>query len=189
MFCISTVLPVRGGATINARWPLPIGATMSITLAERSFLVGSSNSSRNRWSGNSGVKLSKLTLRFDFQQRKIAFAFLGAADVAFDGIAGAKPEAADLRGRNIDIIGSRQIIGVRRAQESESVGENLNDAFADNVGFLDRELFENCEHQLLLAHGAGIFDPFFFRKRYELGWRLGFEVLKFHFPHGGGPVE
>src|SRR5438309_7487294 len=24
MFCISTVLPVRGGATISARWPLPI---------------------------------------------------------------------------------------------------------------------------------------------------------------------
>src|SRR5436190_5991194 len=66
MFCISTVLPVRGGATISARWPLPIGATISITLAERSFLVGSSSSSRNRWSGNSGVRLSKLTLCFDF---------------------------------------------------------------------------------------------------------------------------
>ncbi len=34
MFCSSTVLPVRGGETISARWPLPIGATMSITRAE-----------------------------------------------------------------------------------------------------------------------------------------------------------
>ena len=39
MFCSNTVLPVRGGETINARCPLPIGATMSMTRAERSFLV------------------------------------------------------------------------------------------------------------------------------------------------------
>jgi hypothetical protein len=34
MFCSSTVLPVRGGATIKPRWPLPSGATRSITRAE-----------------------------------------------------------------------------------------------------------------------------------------------------------
>src|ERR1700726_3705180 len=109
--------------------------------------------------------------------------------MAFDGIAGAKSEAADLRRRDVDIIRSGQIIGVGRTQESESVGENLDDAFTDNVGFLDRELLENSEHQLLLAHGAGVFDPLFFRERDELGWRLGFKVLKFHIPHWDGPVE
>jgi hypothetical protein len=31
MFCSITVLPVRGGATISARWPLPIGVIKSIT--------------------------------------------------------------------------------------------------------------------------------------------------------------
>ena len=36
MFCISTVLPVRGGETIRARWPLPIGAIRSITRVEMS---------------------------------------------------------------------------------------------------------------------------------------------------------
>jgi hypothetical protein len=41
----------------------------------------------------------------------------------------------------------------------------------------------------LLAHRAGVFDPFFLRKRDKLGWRLGFEVLKFYFPHWDGPVE
>ena len=29
--CISIVLPVRGGATISPRWPLPIGVSRSIT--------------------------------------------------------------------------------------------------------------------------------------------------------------
>ncbi len=37
MFCSITVLPVRGGATINARWPLPIGAIRSITRGVRSL--------------------------------------------------------------------------------------------------------------------------------------------------------
>ena len=34
MCCISTVLPVRGCATISARWPLPSGATISMTRVE-----------------------------------------------------------------------------------------------------------------------------------------------------------
>src|SRR6202035_2341879 len=74
--------------------------------------------------------------RIDLEKGKIAFAFLRAADMAFDGIAGTQSEAADLRGRNVDVVGARQIVGVRRAQKSKAVGENLDDAFADNVGFL-----------------------------------------------------
>ena len=127
--------------------------------------------------------------RVDLEQREIAFAFFRAADVAFDGVAGAKAEAADLRRRDVDVVGAGQVVGVGRAQKAEAVGENLNDAFADDVDFLDRELLENGEHQLLLAHGAGIFDPVLFRERDELGRRFRFEVLEFHFPHWGGPVE
>ena len=53
-------------ATISARWPLPIGATISMTRADRSLRVGSPSSRRKRSSGNSGVRLSKLTLCRDF---------------------------------------------------------------------------------------------------------------------------
>ena len=109
--------------------------------------------------------------------------------MAFDGVAGAKAEAADLRRRDVDVVGAGQVVGVGRAQKAEAVGENLDDAFADNIDFLDRELLENGEHQLLLAHGAGIFDPVLFRERDELSRRFRFEVLEFHFPHWGGPVE
>jgi hypothetical protein len=81
-----------GGATINARWPLPIGATMSITL-QKGPSGGVFRLEPEALVGNSGVRLSKLTLcldfsgifeieRIDFEQRKIAFAFLGAADMA-----------------------------------------------------------------------------------------------------------
>ncbi len=35
MFCSSIVLPVRGGATMRPRWPLPIGTIRSSTRADR----------------------------------------------------------------------------------------------------------------------------------------------------------
>ncbi len=109
--------------------------------------------------------------------------------MALDGVAGAQAEAADLRGRDVDVVRSGQVIGVRRAEEPETVGEDLDDAFADDIGFRYRQLLEYGEHQLLLAHGAGIFDPVFFRERDQFGRRLGFEVLEFDFPHWGSPVE
>ena len=127
--------------------------------------------------------------RVDLEQGEVALAFLRAADMAVDGVAGAQAETADLRGRDVDIVRSRQIIRFRRAQKAEAVRENLDDAFADNVGLPHRELLEDAEHQLLLAHGAGVFDLELLRKGDELGRRLGFEVLEFHFPHTDCPME
>ena len=102
-----------------------------------------------------------------------------------DGIAGAQAEAADLRGRHVDVVRARQIICLRRSQKAEAVGQHLNDAFADNVGFARGELFEDAEHQLLLAHGRGVLDFELLGKRDELGRSLGLEFLEFHFPHKG----
>jgi hypothetical protein len=50
MFCSSTVLPVRGGATISPRWPKPTGVRMSTARIETSFWT-SGASSRMRLSG------------------------------------------------------------------------------------------------------------------------------------------
>ena len=88
----------------------------------------------------------------DLEKRKIALALLGAANLAFDGVAGAQAEPADLRGRHIDVVGTRQIVGLRRPQKTELVGQYLDDAFADDVDILRGQLLENGEHQLLLAH-------------------------------------
>ena len=81
--------------------------------------------------------------------------------------------------------GPGQVVRFRRAQEAEAVGEHLDHAFADDVGFAHRELLEDAEHQLLLAHGAGIFDLELLGERDKLGRGLGLEVLEFHFPHAG----
>ena len=47
MFCSITVLPVRGGATISARWPLPIGAIRSMTREVMSLSCGTSMTIRS----------------------------------------------------------------------------------------------------------------------------------------------
>ena len=45
--------------------------------------------------------------RVDFDQREVALAFLGRADLAGDGVAGAQVEAADLRRRDVDVVRAR----------------------------------------------------------------------------------
>jgi NADPH:quinone reductase-like Zn-dependent oxidoreductase len=92
--------------------------------------------------------------RVDLQKRKIALALFRAADVAFNGVAGTQAEAADLRGRNVDVVRAGQIIGVGRAKEAKAVGQNLDDAFADNVGLRDRE-FHIRPGDTVLVQGTG----------------------------------
>ena len=55
----------------------------------------------------------------DLQQGKVALAFLGRADLAGDRVAGAQVEAPDLRGRDVDVVRTGQVVVIRRAQESE----------------------------------------------------------------------
>ena len=81
--------------------------------------------------------------------------------------------------------GPGQIVRFRRAQEAEAVRQHFDDAFADDVDFLGRELLEDREHLLLLAHGRGVLDRVLFGKGKQFGGGFGLEVLEFHFPHSG----
>ena len=59
--CNIMVLPVRGGATISPRWPLPIGEIRSFTRGVLFLFSGLNGSSKVSFSsGYNGVKLSKL---------------------------------------------------------------------------------------------------------------------------------
>ena len=62
--------------------------------------------------------------------------------MALDGVTGAKSKPANLRRRNVDVVRAGQVVGIRRSQEAEAVRENLDNAFADNIGFLNREFEE-----------------------------------------------
>ena len=53
-------------------------------------------------------------------QREIALAVLGPADLAFDRVAGAQAELPDLVGRDVDVVGAGEIIGLGRCAGSRS---------------------------------------------------------------------
>ena len=56
MFCIIIVFPAFGGDTIKPLWPLPKGATKSITLAVMSSVPPLPSSNLSLWFGWIGVK-------------------------------------------------------------------------------------------------------------------------------------
>src|SRR5207244_2788348 len=66
----------------------------------------------------------------DLDQREVALAVLGRTNFALDRVAGVQVEAADLRRRDVDVVGSGEIPGVRRAQEAEGFGQYLQRAVA-----------------------------------------------------------
>ena len=69
----------------------------------------------------------------DLEQGEIALAVFRAADLAFDRVAGAQSEAADLRGRDVDVVGAGEIVGIGRAQEAEAVLQHLDHAGAGDL--------------------------------------------------------
>ena len=91
-------------------------------------------------------------------QREVALAFLGRADLAGDGVAGAQVEAADLRGRDVDVVRARQVIVLRRAQEAEPVGQAFEYAFGEDQAALFGLGLEDLEDQLLLTQAGGAGD-------------------------------
>ena len=79
--------------------------------------------------------------RIDLQQSKIALTVFRAANGSFYRVTGLQRKPSDLRWRDIDIIGPGQIVCVGRAQETESVLKNLDNAFADDLRILFASLF------------------------------------------------
>ena len=88
-----------------------------------------------------------------------------------------RPKRRICDGRDVDVVGAGQVIRFRRAQEAEAVRQQLDDAFADDVHLFGGELLQDGEHQLLLAHGAGVLDFLFFSEGKQLGGSLGLKVL------------
>src|SRR5436190_1155421 len=118
--CSSIVLPVRGGATIRPRWPLPSGVIRSMTRVDR---------------------------------------FSGSAS----------------RGRNVDVVGAGEVVVVGGSKESETIRENLEDAFGEDQPRLFGAGPEDLEDQLLLAHAGG---AGYLELACDLGQRDGRQVLE-----------
>ena len=81
--------------------------------------------------------------------------------------------------------GTGQVVRIGRAQEAEAVLQHLDDAGADDLDLARRQLLEDGEHELLLAHRARVLDLELLGEGDEFGGGFGFQVLKFDFPHRG----
>ncbi len=172
MFCIITVLPALGGDTIRPRWPLPIGAIRSMMRPVMSSELPLPRSSRNvareqrRQVLEQHLALGRLR-RFavdgvDHRQREVALAVLGPADAAGDFVAGAQVEAADLAGRDVDVVGAGQVAGIVRAQEAEAVGQDFQHAVAGHalrwrVSTLSRAKMTSCLRMRATPSAAQLF--------------------------------
>ena len=116
----------------------------------------------------------------DLHHGEVALAVLGGADLAFDRVAGAQAEAADLGGADIDVVGARQVVGLHRAQVAEAVGQHLDGADAEDRLVGGRHLLEDGEHQFLAAHHRRAFDALLLGESEQLGRFLYLEVLEVH---------
>ena len=91
-------------------------------------------------------------------QREIAFAVFWDAHLAFDHVARVQVEAAHLAGADVDVVRAGGVAGVGAAQKAEAVGQDFQHAVGKNLLAGAGALFDDGEHQLLLAHAAGVFD-------------------------------
>jgi hypothetical protein len=117
---------------------------------------------------------------FDLEQREIAFGLLGRANLAGDVVAGAQVEAADLRGRDVDIVRAGHVRGLRGTQETEAVLQDLqNPVTVDGVLVFGLGL-ENREDDVLLARAADVFDAEFLGHFNQLRGGFCFEFCQVH---------
>ena len=96
--------------------------------------------------------------RLDLDQREVALAFLRRPNLARDRVAGLQVELANLRRRDVDVVGTRQVVVVGRAQEPEPVGQHLEHALGEDEAALLGLRLQDLEDQLLLAHAGGAGD-------------------------------
>ena len=113
----------------------------------------------------------------DLQQREVALAFLGRPDLTHHRVARAQVEAADLRRRDVDVVGAGEVVLVGRAQEPEAVGQRLEHALGVDPPALGGLRLQDREDQVLHAHARGVLDAQLVGERGELGERLLLELL------------
>src|SRR5438105_3770879 len=104
---------------------------------------------------------------------------MGRTNLAADGVTGLEIELADLRGRDIDVIGPGKVVVIGRAEKAIAVRQNFEHAFGEDVAFFFALRLEDLKDQILLAQTAG---PGQIQRSGDLG-QLG-NILFFEFSDG-----
>jgi len=94
----------------------------------------------------------------DLDEGEVFLAFVRRPYIAGDGVAGLEVEFADLRRGDIDVIGTRKVVVVGRAEKAVAVGQDFENTFREDVPFFFALGLEDFEDEVLLAEAAGAAD-------------------------------
>ena len=81
----------------------------------------------------------------------------------------AQGKFAYLRGRNIDVIRSRQIGAEGRAEETKAVRKDFQHAVPVDSPILGRAGLQYSKAEFLLTERAGVFNAVFFGQAHQIG--------------------
>ncbi len=115
---------------------------------------------------------------FDFDEREVALAVLRRTHLPGDGVARAQIELSNLRRRDVDVVRARQIVVLRRAEESETVRQAFQHAFGEDESVLFGLRAEDLENQFLFAHAARAGDGQIFGDLGQVGDVFLFQFCK-----------
>src|SRR6185295_8849185 len=111
--------------------------------------------------------------------------FLRGPNLPLDRVTGAKVEALDLAGADVDVVRAVEVVPVLAPEEAIALGENLEDSLPPN----DRVRLEQClldaEDQVLFAQARVVGNVELLGKLMQLGDRF---LLQFGYVHGGYSV-
>src|SRR5207249_231868 len=119
---------------------------------------------------------------FDLDQCEIAFAIFGRTHLSGNRVPRAEIELADLRWRDIDVIRTRKIVVVGRAEESETIRKRFQNAFTENEPAFFGLRLQDFENQFLLPHSGSTLDV---KVLSDLRQRSDVHLLQLRDVHGG----
>jgi len=95
---------------------------------------------------------------FDLDQGEVFLAFMGGRTLPLMESPGLQIELANLRGRDINVVGAGQVVVVGGAKEAVAVGEDFKNTLGEDVAFFFALRLENLEDQILFAKAAGAWE-------------------------------
>ena len=173
------VLPVRGGATMTPRWPKPERGDQvddpHVGLFGGRFQPDPALRMQRRQIVEADLLAELVGIlevdRLDAQEGEVTFVFLGRPDLARDDRAGFQAEAADLAGRDVNVVRAGEVVVIGASQEAESVGKDLERPLAVHEAVLLDPLFQDLEDQVLLFQPHVVDDALGLGRADQLGHR------------------
>src|SRR5262249_29176779 len=93
--------------------------------------------------------------RLDLYQRKVFLTLMRWTDLAANGVAGFEVEFADLRGRDVNVVRSGQVVVIGRAEEAISVRQDFQHTLGKDVPLFFALRLQDLEDEVLLSEPAG----------------------------------